>query len=562
MNSVTLTFAANGQQLVRTGCEKFAANTVNYIQAKFDLGEGWDGFDSVRAVWQTDFVKIATVLDNDGNCTVPQEVLKRVNSIMVNLVGSISDGTELTDRLTTYKVKALDVNGATNIDGTETTEVTPSQFEQFVDIVEDEVAKVTGMTAEATTLPSGSDATASYSDGVLTLGIPKGDRGEEGPIGPQGPQGEVGPEGPQGPKGEDAVVPWDDILPTDTASGAVASFPDGSDLAPAKSLKVSLDPIQDLHGYDSPWVGGAGKNKIDVADGTCTTTTTLVTKELTAGTYTFSAYGKRNDGGSWRVLVVDENNVSIESGTNTSGSTLTRCHATFTVSATTTVKLQLQFLASYDTLQYERVQFEVGALTDYAPYTNICQISGRTEVEIIVSPTTEAEDGESYTTDLGQTVYGGTLDVVSGELVVNRAMVTYDGSADENWKSERSGNWQGVNFYTPLPTGMTRSTNGVLLNITDKVSVSYIQDGLFISASYLNFLIGQALGITDVAVFRTWLLNNPIQLSYPLATTQTYQLTPQEVQTLLGQNNVWSEQGSVEVVYKADIQRWVEKKLA
>ena len=28
------------------------------------------------------------------------------------------------------------------------------------------------------------------------------------------------------------------------------------------SLKVSLSPNQDLHGYDSPWVGGAGKNKL------------------------------------------------------------------------------------------------------------------------------------------------------------------------------------------------------------------------------------------------------------------------------------------------------------
>lgn len=29
------------------------------------------------------------------------------------------------------------------------------------------------------------------------------------------------------------------------------------------SLKVSLTPNQDLHGYDSPWVGGASKNKAE-----------------------------------------------------------------------------------------------------------------------------------------------------------------------------------------------------------------------------------------------------------------------------------------------------------
>ena len=36
---------------------------------------------------------------------------------------------------------------------------------------------ILGMRADATTLPEGSDATASYSDGLLTLGIPRGDKG-------------------------------------------------------------------------------------------------------------------------------------------------------------------------------------------------------------------------------------------------------------------------------------------------------------------------------------------------------------------------------------------------
>lgn len=39
---------------------------------------------------------------------------------------------------------------------------------------------VLGMSAEAETLPAGSSATASYADGVLSLGIPRGDKGETG----------------------------------------------------------------------------------------------------------------------------------------------------------------------------------------------------------------------------------------------------------------------------------------------------------------------------------------------------------------------------------------------
>ena len=46
-----------------------------------------------------------------------------------------------------------------------------------------------------------------------------------------------------------------------SASGAIATFPDGSDL-PMPKLEVAIEPQQDLHGYDAPWVGGAGKNKL------------------------------------------------------------------------------------------------------------------------------------------------------------------------------------------------------------------------------------------------------------------------------------------------------------
>lgn len=64
---------------------------------------------------------------------------------------------------------------------------------------EDAVAEIQGITADATTLPAGSEATASYDDGKLTFGIPAGPQGERGAT---GAQGETGATGPQGPKGD------------------------------------------------------------------------------------------------------------------------------------------------------------------------------------------------------------------------------------------------------------------------------------------------------------------------------------------------------------------------
>lgn len=208
MEKSIITFSANEQKLIKTGgIECYASNIVSYIEAHFDLGANWSGYDSVRAVWSNDnnMTVISTVLDSNGVCIVPFEVLKTKGVVKVNLVGSISVSDVLTDRLTSFPCEAVKVTAKAKIEGSETQPITPSQFEQFVAVVRDEVAEVTGMTAEATTLPSGSDATASYSDGVLSFGIPRGDKGEtgeQGPIGPTGPQGERGSQGERGPQGE------------------------------------------------------------------------------------------------------------------------------------------------------------------------------------------------------------------------------------------------------------------------------------------------------------------------------------------------------------------------
>ena len=49
---------------------------------------------------------------------------------------------------------------------------------------------------------------------------------------------------------------------------------------------------------------------------------------------------------------------------------------------------------------------------------------------------------------------------------------------------------------------------------------------------------------------------------YPLATPIVYTLTPQQVTSLLGKNNVWSDAGSVDVEYRTDIKLYIEKRLA
>lgn len=226
MNNVIISFAADRQKLRKTGgIDRYASNLVNYVSAEFDLSDEWENFDSVRAVWFTDFKKVATVLDSSGTCAVPNELFTKTGKISVNLVGSVVSGGELADRLTTYPALALTVNANARI-GSQDKQLTPSQFEQFVEIVKAEVSKIkdietvelgedytltilftdgtsvttpsirgeqgeTGVTPNitvgtVTTLPAGANVTVSITGTaeapVLNIGIPQGAKGEQGDV--------------------------------------------------------------------------------------------------------------------------------------------------------------------------------------------------------------------------------------------------------------------------------------------------------------------------------------------------------------------------------------------
>lgn len=68
-----------------------------------------------------------------------------------------------------------------------------------------------------------------------------------------------------------------------TVSGNIANFDDGADGIPIKSLVANIEPQQNLHGYDSPWPAGGGKNKISL-------TLTNLKARNTSGTWDENTY--------------------------------------------------------------------------------------------------------------------------------------------------------------------------------------------------------------------------------------------------------------------------------
>ena len=160
-------FSASAQQLTKTsGPCAYSSNTIQYIEATFDLDESWTGLDSVRAMWHTDFSCIATVLDSSGSCKVPREVLNRRGEVKVNLCGGIVEDDQFKERLTTYPIVALGVDADSRVCGSETVPSTPSQFDQFAAAVKSDAdrAEAGAESAEQSAQSAAESAEAAAAD--------------------------------------------------------------------------------------------------------------------------------------------------------------------------------------------------------------------------------------------------------------------------------------------------------------------------------------------------------------------------------------------------------------
>lgn len=186
-------------------------------------------------------------------------------------------------------------------------------------------------------------------------------------------------------------------------------------------------------------------------------------------------------------------------------------------------KIRLNYSVGGSGATYKDVQLELGSTaTDYEPYQR-----------------------NDYTTDLGRTVYGGTLDVVSGLLTVDRVKQVINGSTTVGLL--RSGTTSSL--IQAIPSAYLKQHEDAVMPIIvsdclpTKTSASiWASEDVAVSSATNGQRIWMRLpNITTEADARTYLTSSPLTVVYELATPQTYQLTPQQISLLLGTNNVWSD---------------------
>ena len=297
-----------------------------------------------------------------------------------------------------------------------------------------------------------------------------------------------------------------------TVTGAIVSFVTVR-AAPIKTLVVNVDPVQDLHGYASPWPPGGGKNKVKnmaqgywaFASGAWTgsgvwvaTYPKIPCKPDTDYVASWSnGYQTRWQGFVW----YDENGDYISttnwSETATNGKTAKSPNNAAYLAYNVAGKTSSTTIVPSDLTNF---QIEEGTTaTAYAPYSNICPISGWTGCKVWVQPThdtsAQADYNISWQTEAG-TVYGGTLTVNedgSGVLKSRPYYASYNGET-------LVGPW--VSSMDKYVSGATPTTGAQVVD----------------------------LGGTETST----------------------NLTPGQVTALLGQNYVWADTGDVSVTYRSN----------
>lgn len=376
-----------------------------------------------------------------------------------------------------------------------------------------------------------------------------------------------------------------------TVSGSIAHFSDGADDLPMSELIVGITPSQSGSGDPAPdnirpisgWTGCnvvcAGKNLLpnnfyggvpyNASAGTIVNPTLLSDVVQTGNTYTkaVNSWGSISMISSPLPLGTYKLSIAV-TATSTRSSLyvldgnykITRRIANSSVPTQWTYPITLSPGEKYIAVYLG--SNSAGTVTITAP-----QIESGTTItayEEYVAPATITVD---WTTEAG-TVYGGTLDVKTGVLTVNRAKVQLDGV---HYTLGGRSAYTNVARYWVNQTIPVKYRGADSYVIADKLKTSY-SDVISINNStpsgfytwvYTNDTVYVVLPVGTAstnAEATQWLADNPVEICYELATPQTYQLTPQQLfNTLYGVNNVWSDTGDSTVTYTADTKLYIEQ---
>lgn len=205
----------------------------------------------------------------------------------------------------------------------------------------------------------------------------------------------------------------------------IAVFADGLVYSPVKGLIASINPIQDLHGYDYPWPQGGGKNLFDgtFMAGSWDATTgqfnpggdwiTLKKTPCKPNTYYVTSSSNQDNVRRQRFIWFDNNQNIISSSDPLNDSIIGFSRQSPSDAAYVAYNIWLL----NTTQKIQNFQLEEGSdATPYNPYSNISPITGWTGCEVTRTGKNLLEITKATRTINGVTF---TVDKAAGTVTVN-----------------------------------------------------------------------------------------------------------------------------------------------
>lgn len=552
-----VTFNVTGQTLVRTGeFDRVIRDSRGYIYCAFTFSDDWEG--TMRHAIFSDGEKNYTVPLEDDQCLAPWEVTD-LPSFAVSVVGYKGEDV----RITTNKY-FITPGESGYVEGETPSEPTPDVY-----------AQLTGMVKEA--IDTADSVRADADAGVF-----------DGKPGPMGPQGEQGIQGPEGPQGEPGMSPSAKVERVEGGALITVTDAEGTTTAEIKDG----GPIDDaVVGTDSTWSSMGIVEKLcppfevtgnivqcEPVEGSALDVTVEIvpTQEGTGdpspenvrpivGWDSVNVWRGGKNLLNWNVvpnvaygLVVTKSNDAIR----ISGTSTVTGHLSFAIaSSPQTYLFGKGFVFSYFTNEPSVYNVYGLRTTDEDEIAITMDLEENRAYDFLIKIALSNEKlssyepyrGETIAVALGQTVYGGTLDVTSGKIETNYAYIELDGSDDESWNKVTHGS--GRVYYSIETSKIVVNANDPSRWLCSRLIPHQFN---YAQIDYPEFSIGfQSDRITicivlannsglSVDEFRAWLSENPIQFVYDTDSYDWY-VDAQPVPAISGSNTIYADAGPVTV---------------
>ena len=332
---------------------------------------------------------------------------------------------------------------------------------------------------------------------------------------------------------------------------------------------VQFSPKQDFNGYSAPWPAGGGVNKFN-KDGTDTANGYVADRyiisiglliEPTTGTWFVSEYIPVKSNTTYTIsglASTDSNAPSIffyKSDKGELNGVSYNNRSSFSVTTPSDCAYVRLSIGPTDAIA-GTVQFEEGSTASaYSPYSNICPITGTTNVNVYVAPAYDPSVAPETTVSLGAERFGGNANLVSGDGIEEWNTITLNGF--ENWGgSGTHGMWTQVN-------AVKRSTDYSAMIVCETLpTYDRFDANAFSNAEYgitawvgnpsqypnQNWIYLAAAGINNVTDLKVWLAQNPVRVVFVKNTPTTFTFSGANSITLEeGTNTIWTDTNGTDI---------------